>query len=94
MLLSKRADCKNAFEEWSETVKFRVKQSTLANYLGKAEIHILPAFGDVQADELDVSCVQQFIAKKLSSGLSPNYVADIRNFIELLFVHLHCAVLP
>ena len=68
---------KMLFEEWMETIKYRVKQSTLANYFGKAETHILPAFGDVKADELDVSCAQQFIADKLSSGLSPNYVADI-----------------
>ena len=68
---------KMLFEEWMEVIKFRVKQSTLANYLGKAETHILPAFGDIQACELDVSCVQQFIAKKLNSGLSSNYVADI-----------------
>ena len=68
---------KMLFEEWMEVIRFRVKQSTLANYLGKAETHILPAFGDVQAGELDVSYVQQFIANKLSSGLSPNYVADI-----------------
>lgn len=60
-----------------ETIKYRVKQSTLANYFGKAETHILPEFGDVQANELDVFYVQQFIAKKLNSGLSPNYVADI-----------------
>ena len=65
------------FEEWVETVKLRLKQSTLANYLGKAETHILPAFGNVRADELDVSHVQRFIADKLNSGLSSNYVADI-----------------
>ena len=68
---------KMLFEEWLEAIKFRVKQSTLANYLGKAETHILPVFGDIRADELDVSHVQQFIADKLNSGLSSNYVADI-----------------
>ena len=68
---------KMLFEEWTEAIKFRVKQSTMANYFGKAETHILPAFGDILADELDASHVQQFIADKLQSGLSPNYVADI-----------------
>ena len=42
---------KKLFEEW------------LANYLGKAECHILPEFGNILADRLDVSHVQQFIAK-------------------------------
>ena len=65
------------FEEWLKAIKFRVKQSTLANYLGKAETHILPAFGSIRADELNASHVQQFIADKLQSGLSSNYVADI-----------------
>ena len=68
---------KMLFIEWVEAIKFRVKQSTLANYFGKAETHILPAFGDIQADELDASHVQKFIADKLNSGLSSNYVADI-----------------
>ena len=68
---------KMLFEEWMEAIKLRVKQSTLANYSGKAEIHILPLFGDIQANELDASHVQQFIADKLNSGLSSNYVADI-----------------
>ena len=68
---------KMLFNEWIEAIKFRVKQSTLANYLGKAETHILPAFGDIRAEDLDSPCVQHFIADKLSSGLSSNYVADI-----------------
>ena len=68
---------KMLFEEWLEAIKLRVKQSTLANYLGKAETHILPVFGDIRADELDASHVQQFISDKLNGGLSSNYVADI-----------------
>ena len=68
---------KMLFEEWFEAIKFRVKQSTLANYFGKAETHIFSAFGDIRADELDAFRVQQFIADKLQSGLSSNYVADI-----------------
>ena len=68
---------KMLFEEWLEVIKFRVKQSTLANYLGKAETHILPVFGDIRADEIDTYHVQQFISNKLNGGLSSNYVADI-----------------
>ena len=68
---------KMIFEEWIEAIKFRVKQSTLANYSGKAGAHILPAFGDILADELDASHVRDFIADKLRDGLSPSYVADI-----------------
>lgn len=55
---------KMLFGEWMEVVKFWVMQSILANYLGKAEIHILPSFDDILTDELGTSRVQQFVAAK------------------------------
>ena len=68
---------KNLFWEWLEFSKLRLKESTIANYIGKAEAHILPAFGSICADKLDASLLNKFIAEKLKSGLSSNYVADI-----------------
>ncbi len=65
------------FEEWLETSSLRLKESTVANYIGKAESHILPAFGSTKADELSPRQLRQFIADRLQSGLSSNYVADI-----------------
>lgn len=35
---------KNLFWEWLEFSKLRLKESTIANYIGKAEAHILPIF--------------------------------------------------
>ena len=68
---------KTLFWKWLETSKFRLKGSTVSNYICKAESHILPAFGNVPADKLDASLLHKFIVEKLNSGLSSNYVADI-----------------
>ncbi len=68
---------KNLFWEWLEASKFRLKESTVSNYIGKAETHILPAFGNIKADELTSEQLHKFISDKLKGGLSSNYVADI-----------------
>ena len=68
---------KTLFWEWLGTSKFRLKESTVSNYVCKAESHILPAFGNVPADKLDASLLHKFITEKLNGGLSSNYVADI-----------------
>ncbi len=65
------------FEEWLDAASVRLKESTVANYIGKAESHILPVFGSTKADELSPRQLRQFIADRLQSGLSSNYVADI-----------------
>ena len=68
---------KNLFWEWLEFSKLRLKESTIANYIGKAEAHILPIFGNIKADELTSAQLHKFISDKLKGGLSSNYVADI-----------------
>lgn len=68
---------KNIFWEWLEFSKLRLKESTIANYIGKAEAHILPIFGNIKADELTSEQLHKFISDKLKDGLSSNYVADI-----------------
>ena len=68
---------KNLFWEWLEFSKLRLKESTIANYIGKAEAHILPIFGNIKADELTSEQLHKFISDKLKGGLSSNYVADI-----------------
>lgn len=56
-LLPKGFDYKNAFYGVGGAITFRVKQSTLENYSGKANNHILSEFGSVRADKLDAfSC--------------------------------------
>ncbi|HOO05696.1 MAG TPA: site-specific integrase [Ruminococcus sp.] len=68
---------KELFSEWLSAIKLRVKTSTFANYLMKAEKHILPVFGGMRYDMLTVQMINNFIQEKLDSGLSAKYVSDI-----------------
>ncbi len=65
------------FEEWFSAVKFKVKESTYANYRMKADKHILPEFGGLRYENLTVQMLHSFIESKLKIGLSAKYVSDI-----------------
>ena len=65
------------FEEWLNSVRLRVKTSTYANYRMKVDKHILPEFGGLKYEKLTPSMIQDFIQKKVKSGLSSKYVSDI-----------------
>lgn len=71
--------------EWLCTMEVRVKETTLSNYRGKAERHILPAFGNTEAAQLQAPQVQEFIAYKLKNGLSKSYVSDIIVLMKAMF---------
>lgn len=68
---------KELAEEWLYAAKNRIKESTAANYRMKLDKHILPAFGDINCSSLSAKDVYSFIERKLKSGLSARYVADI-----------------
>ncbi len=68
---------KELFEEWLSAVKFKVKESTYANYRMKADKHILPEFGGLRYEQLTVQMLHSFIESKLKIGLSAKYVSDI-----------------
>ena len=72
-----RLTVKMLFAEWLEEMKFKVKESTFANYVGKAQAHILPRFGSLCTDELTPDMLRGFITERLADGLSAGYVADI-----------------
>ena len=65
------------FEEWREAIRLRVKESTLANYEGKARSHLLPAFGKLPIQDVDPARLQCFISEKLGKGLSAGYISDM-----------------
>jgi len=65
------------FEKWFSAIKFKIKNSTHANYRMKVDKHILPYFGGIRYDQLSVDLVHEFIESKLKSGLSAKYVSDI-----------------
>lgn len=73
------------FYEWHTSIKHHVKESTAANYLMKAEKHILPAFSKSIADTLRQADVYAFIDSKLKAGLSTRYVSDIIIMMKSIF---------
>lgn len=73
------------FNEWMRSIKHKVKESTAANYFLKAQKHILPAFGKMQADALESADVYSFIELKQQSGLSNRYISDIIIVMKTLF---------
>jgi len=73
------------FREWVQNNKHRVKESTLANYLMKAEKHILPKFGSSNVATIKDKDIVGFIDGKLASGLSNRYVSDIIVLMKSIF---------
>lgn len=68
---------KDYFDEWLLSISGRIKESTLANYKMKIRKHLLPDFGGMKYEMLNTKEVQMFVQKRLQSGFSPKYVADI-----------------
>ena len=63
--------------EWFYVTKNRIKESTAANYRMKLDKHILPAFGEKNYSMLTAKDIYAFIERKMKSGLSARYIADI-----------------
>ena len=51
------------FDEWFKSISIRVKDSTLANYVLKAEKHILPVFANDDITDIKQSNIYQFMAE-------------------------------
>lgn len=73
------------FKEWSNSIKHRIKESTFANYLMKANKHILPYFREKNIDQLNSREINCFIQEKLNDGLSNRYVSDIVILMKTIF---------
>lgn len=50
----------------------------------KLEKHIIPYFGAIRYEKLTIKIFNDFIADKLSSGLSARYVSDICRVIKAI----------
>ncbi len=67
----------SVFKEWFQSVQYRIKESTAANYRMKADKHILPIFGHKCMTNLNENLVYEFIEQKRSEELSDRYIADM-----------------
>lgn len=65
------------FTEWLNVKKVKVKESTIANYIFKANKHLLSNFGKMKIDELSIKAVYDFMQNKMNDGLSAKYISDI-----------------
>ncbi len=75
----------SVFTEWFQFISYRVKASTLANYLLKSNKHIIPAFGKQNIAEIAQTSIYQFIRDKQNSGLSNRYITDILILMKSVF---------
>ena len=73
---------------WKEYKRPYVKQSTMAAYVLILENHILPTFGE--CDSLHEEIVQDYVLRKIESGLSVKSVKDILIVLMRVMMKLHC----
>lgn len=73
------------FDEWFQSISIRVKDSTLENYVLKAEKHILSVYANDDITDIKQSNIYQFIRKKQDSGLSNRCISDIPVLMKSVF---------
>ena len=66
---------KEISERWKTFKQNFVKKSTFSAYVLLLENHILPEFGEMES--VEEMQVQDFVLKKLNSGLSQKSVKDV-----------------
>lgn len=85
---------KELFSLWMNDISTGRKESTLSGYSMKIEKHIIPAIGGYRYTRLDSSILNDFVADKLSQGLSAKYVYDIavliRSVCKFARKRFHC----
>lgn len=65
------------YEEWLRSIRYKIKESTIANYVMKAQKHLLPIFGDKSIDSISQDDIYAFMDKKHEEALSKRYINDI-----------------
>lgn len=73
------------YSEWFNSVLYRVKESTAANYTLKADKHILPVFGNQNISDISQNSIHRFIREKQDCGLSNRYITDILILMKSVF---------
>ncbi len=84
--------CRDLLEEWLQSIRNSVKESSLVNYSYLIEHYIAPALGDYEFSEITTEVADAFLKNKLESGrkdgkggLSPKTVGDIRSvFLQVV----------
>ncbi len=77
------------YEEWFGTVTIRIKESTAANYILKADKHILPFFGQKCICKITNDDIYDFIRRKQQENLSNRYITDILVLMKSIFKYAY-----
>ena len=62
---------------WLEARRPFIKESSYAGYRNKLEKQIIPYFGELKYNRLDLERISKFVSDKLIEGLSEKYIADM-----------------
>lgn len=75
----------DVYSEWFESILYRIKESTAANYTLKANKHILPTFGNQNISDISQISIYKFIKEKQDNGFSNRYITDILILMKSVF---------
>ncbi len=87
---------KDLAQNWLNSAKLRVKESTYVRYCNQMQKHILPYFAKYQASKISTELVEQLVAHLLKSkkdgglGLSPKTAEDILIIIKSILKFGKC----
>lgn len=75
---------KDILASWQAANSVHLKESSVSRYQNLIDVHILPALGNVCANQLSAATINRFLAQKLENGrangcgrLSPAYVRSL-----------------
>lgn len=77
-------------EEWLDSIRVQIKESSYAKYSSMVRNHIIPQLGNIPLSKLTVDQLEGFVNEQLASGkkngeqLSPKTVKDIFSIIKLI----------
>ncbi len=87
----KRVETKRLFkeyaEDWLNTYRVELKDSTYINYESVLRTHLYPAFGSVLFSKITRGEIKKLVAEKIKSGLSRNSVRNIISPLREMFNH-------
>lgn len=61
-------------QEWKQSTRYTVKESSYASYDTLIEKHILPWFGEYKMEDISTDLINRFSIEKMQAGLSPRTV--------------------
>lgn len=75
---------KEAYDEWYQYKRRMVKETTLAAYALSQRTHLMPAFGNMDVQQIRRKDVQSFVYKKLDGGLKVKSVRDMLIVLKMV----------